>query len=60
MIYLTSFRLLNEDDDIPKTATCIATKTDILDRTHTIGYQFEITLKENVSKEKFNFIINCK
>ena len=53
----SDFVLLNEDDDIPKTATCIATKTDILDRTHTIGYQFEITLKENVSKEKFYVMI---
>ncbi len=53
----SDFVLLNEDDNIPKTATCIATKTDILDRTHVIDYQFEITLKENINKEKFYFMI---
>ena len=51
------FILLNEEDIIPKTATCIATLTEELDRTHVIDYQFEITLKENINKEKFYFMI---
>ena len=51
------FILLNEEDSIPKTATCIATYTKELDRTHGTYYQFEITLKENISKERFYFMI---
>ncbi len=54
---IDDFILLNEDDVIPKTATCIATYTKELDRTHIIDYQFEITLKDNVEKQKFYFMI---
>lgn len=54
---IEDFILLNEEDVIPKTATCIATLTPELDRTHVISYQFEINLKENINKEKFYFII---
>lgn len=54
---MEDFILLNEEDIIPKTATCIATLTEELDRTHVIDYQFEITLKENINKEKFYFMI---
>lgn len=51
------FVLLNENDEIPNNATCIATITSKLDRTHIIDYQFEITLKENRKHEKFYFFI---
>lgn len=51
------FMLLNENDEIPKTATCIATKTNELDRTHIIEYQFEVKLKDNVLHDKFYFDI---
>ena len=51
------FTLLKIDDIIPKTATCIATITKELDRTHSINYQFEINLSENVKHEKFYFEI---
>lgn len=52
------FILLEENEIIPKKTTCIVTKTDELDRTHTIHYQFEVILKENVKHNKFYFNIN--
>ena len=45
--------LLNENDVIPKTAKVIISHTKELDRTHTINYQFEITLKENREHEDY-------
>lgn len=51
------FILIKENDTIPKTATCIATITKELDRTHIIDYQFEIKLKENLKHEKYYFDI---
>lgn len=45
--------LLNENDVIPKTAKVIISYTKELDRTHTINYQFEITLKENREHEDY-------
>ena len=45
--------LLNENDVIPKTAKVIISYTKGLDRTHTINYQFEITLKENREHEDY-------
>lgn len=49
------FVLLNENDTLPDNTTCIVSLTETLDRTHNIDYQFEITLKENVKKDKFYF-----
>jgi len=49
------FILLNEDEEVPKNATCIATTTGELDRTHMIRYQFEVRLKDNISHDKFYF-----
>ncbi len=48
---------IKENDIIPKTATCIATITKELDRTHITYYQFEIKLKENLKHEKYYFDI---
>lgn len=49
------FILLKENDVIPNTATCIATLTKELDRTHIINYQLEVELKENIRQDKFYF-----
>ena len=46
---------LKENDVIPTDTTCIATLTEKLDRTHTINYQFDVSLKENVKHDKFYF-----
>ncbi len=48
---------IKENDTIPKTATCIATITKELDRTHITQYQLEIKLKENLKHEKYYFDI---
>ncbi len=48
--------LLNENDYLKKTAKVIISYTKELDRTHTINYQFEITLKEN--RDHVNYYIN--
>ncbi len=50
------FILIKENDLIPKTATCIATFTKVLDRTHIIDYELEINLKENKQHIKYYFI----
>ncbi len=52
------FIKLNKDDIIPKTAKVIATITKELDRTHTINYQLEISLKENRDHIDYYVIIN--
>ncbi|MBE6140497.1 MAG: DUF4368 domain-containing protein [Firmicutes bacterium] len=52
---ITDFIELTEEMEIPKTATCIMSLTEQLDRTHMIDYQFEVTLNENVKKEKYYF-----
>ena len=52
------FILLNENDTLPDNTTCIASLTEKLDRTHNIDYEFEITLKENLKKEKYYFIVD--
>lgn len=54
---INDFILLNENDTLPNNTTCIATITPELDRTHTLEYQLEITLKENRKHEKFYFFL---
>lgn len=57
-ININSLIPLNENDTIPKNAKTIISYTKKLDRTHTINYQFEITLKEN--KEHACYYINIQ
>lgn len=47
------WKLLNLNDVIPKSATCIATNIEEVDNTHEIFYEFEATLKEN--KQQINY-----
>lgn len=47
------WKLLNINDVIPKSATCIATNIEEVDNTHEIFYEFEVTLKEN--KQHINY-----
>ena len=53
---IDDFILLNENDCLSKKAKVIAAYTEVLDRTHSINYQFEITIKEN--REHINYYIN--
>ncbi len=50
---INDYILLKENDLLPKNTTVIAVFIKELDRTHTIHYQFEITLKENRLHEKY-------
>lgn len=47
--------LLRKDDLIPFDTTCIATVVEVLDRKHTINYQFDILLENNIEHEKYYF-----
>ena len=47
--------LLKKDDLIPFGTTCIATVVEVLDRKHTINYQFDILLENNIEHEKYYF-----
>ena len=47
--------LLKKDDLIPFDTTCIATVVEVLDRKHTINYQFDILLENNIEHEKYYF-----
>lgn len=49
--------LLRKDDLIPFDTTCIATVVEMLDRKHTINYQFDILLENNIEHEKYYFDI---
>ncbi|MGN0973256.1 MAG: recombinase family protein [Bacilli bacterium] len=46
---------LKLNEQLPNDTTCIATLTENLDRTHSINYQFEILLEENVDHKEYFF-----
>jgi len=46
---------LKLNEQLPNDTTCIATLTETLDRTHSINYQFEILLEENVEHKEYFF-----
>lgn len=46
---------LKLNEQLPNDTTCIATLTETLDRTHSINYQFEILLEENVNHKEYFF-----
>lgn len=46
---------LKLNEQIPNDVTCIATITETLDRTHSINYQFELMLEENVEHNEYFF-----
>lgn len=48
---------LKLNEQIPNDTTCIATITETLDRTHSINYQFELILEENVEHNEYFFDI---
>lgn len=52
--------LMKENDIIPNNTTCIAVVADTIDRTHTISYQLEVSLKENRKHEQFYFDVITK
>lgn len=50
-----NFIKVKQNDEIPSDVSCIATLTEILDRTHEISYEYEVTLSENRNHDKFYF-----
>lgn len=47
------------DEQLPNDTTCIATVTEVLDRTHSINYQLEILLENNVEHKEYFYTTLC-
>ena len=52
---VTSWTPITLNQELPKNITCIATNVEELDRTHSIFYEFEITLKENRDHKSYSY-----
>lgn len=50
-----NFIEVKQNDEIPSDISCIATLTEVLDRTHEISYEYEVTLSENRNHDNFYF-----